>query len=217
MRTHPPRSLALTASLLLATNIYAKDPSVKITPEIDAVEIQHRGKSLTVERIQDEKNTIQPKFQLTSRVCPPFCIQPVKLADDVETIDELDMLDYLKRMSEGDDSILIIDSRGKAWLDRGMIPGSINIHYKALSLKHSSEEDLAEILEEKFDVQRTNEFWDFRWAKTLVFYCNGMWCGQSPTSIKYLLRIGYPPSKLKWYRGGMQSWEILGLTSVKPE
>ncbi|RKZ91616.1 MAG: rhodanese-like domain-containing protein, partial [Gammaproteobacteria bacterium] len=26
----------------------------------------------------------------------------------------------------------------------------------------------------------------------------------------------YPVYKLKWYRGGMQSWVSLGLTTVKP-
>ena len=64
--------------------------------------------------------------------------------------------------------------------------------------------------------QRTAEFWNFSNAKTLVLFCNGVWCGQAPTNIKSLLRIGYPPSKLKWYRGGMQNWEVLGLTSIKP-
>jgi hypothetical protein len=30
-----------------------------------------------------------------------------------------------------------------------------------------------------------------------------------------LLNFGYPAHKLKWYRGGMQDWEILGLTVVR--
>jgi hypothetical protein len=30
------------------------------------------------------------------------------------------------------------------------------------------------------------------------------------------MRFGYPANKIKWYRGGMQDWEILGLTTVKP-
>lgn len=42
-------------------------------------------------------------------------------------------------------------------------------------------------------------------------------CGQSPTNIKALLKIGYPAHKLPWYRGGMQDWENLGLTAVRPE
>jgi hypothetical protein len=44
-----------------------------------------------------------------------------------------------------------------------------------------------------------------------------MWCGQSPNNIKNLLRFGYPSQKIKWYRGGMQDWEILGLTTAKPK
>jgi len=42
-----------------------------------------------------------------------------------------------------------------------------------------------------------------------------MWCGQSPTNIKDLLALGYPAHKIKWYRGGMQDWEILGLNTAK--
>jgi rhodanese-related sulfurtransferase len=48
-----------------------------------------------------------------------------------------------------------------------------------------------------------------------VLYCNGIWCGQSPTNIRQLLALGYPAHKLKWYRGGMQSWKALGLTTVE--
>jgi rhodanese-related sulfurtransferase len=50
-----------------------------------------------------------------------------------------------------------------------------------------------------------------------VFYCNGPWCGQAPTNIKQLLALGYPAHKLKWYRGGMQDWKMLGLTTVPPQ
>jgi hypothetical protein len=48
-------------------------------------------------------------------------------------------------------------------------------------------------------------------------FCNGMWCGQSPNNILNLLKFGYPADKIKWYRGGMQDWEILGLTTVPGE
>ncbi|MDH5355719.1 MAG: rhodanese-like domain-containing protein, partial [Gammaproteobacteria bacterium] len=57
---------------------------------------------------------------------------------------------------------------------------------------------------------------DFSKAKTLVLFCNGMWCGQSPASMKSLLKYGYPAEKIKWYRDGMQAWEILGFNTVKP-
>jgi rhodanese-related sulfurtransferase len=208
-----------SVGVLLALSSIAQgaDVAVKITPELDGITIQHQGEALRIQRNQDAGNTIHPAFQRTSRRCPPFCIQPMQMPEGVETIGEIEMLDYLRRAAAGDDSILIIDSRGPDWLKRGTIPASVNIHYKRLSLRSAEESEIAAILEQQFDVERTEQFWNYRDAKTLVLFCNGPWCGQSPTNIRALLRIGYPPSKLKWYRGGMQAWEILGLTTVVPE
>ena len=56
---------------------------------------------------------------------------------------------------------------------------------------------------------------DFTNAKTAVFFCNGPWCPVSSKSIKYLSSIGYPESKMIWYRGGMASWESLSLSVTK--
>lgn len=194
-----------------------QEKAVRITPELNGVTTMHNGTSMRIERNQDQSNTIHPSFQRTSRRCPPFCIQPMQMPDGVETIGEVEMLRYLERVGAGDDSVLVIDSRGPDWLKRGTIPGSVNIHYKRLSLKSTDEPEVARILEQQFGVERTEEFWNFRDAKTLVLFCNGPWCGQSPTNIRGLLRIGYPASKLKWYRGGMQAWETVGLTTVIPE
>ena len=69
-------------------------------------------------------------------------------------------------------------------------------------------------MEEKFNVGGDDDDRDFSKAKTLVMFCNGMWCGQSPNNIKSLLKMGYPANKIKWYRGGMQDWEVLGLSTV---
>jgi hypothetical protein len=43
-----------------------------------------------------------------------------------------------------------------------------------------------------------------------------MWCAQSSLGIEGVMNEGYPADKIKWYRGGMQSWEMLGLSTVKP-
>jgi rhodanese-related sulfurtransferase len=213
------RPLIIAAALLSlsAGTVAGAERSVRITPELDGVDAKHQGKPVRIERNQDQTNTIAPDFQRTSRKCPPFCIQPMHMPEGVETIGEIEMLAYLRRAAEGDDSILIIDSRGPSWLDKGTIPGSVNIHYKRLSLRAAEEAEIAEIMQKQFGVERGEALWNFRDAKTLVLFCNGAWCGQSPTNIRSLLRLGYPASKLKWYRGGMQSWETLGLTTVAPE
>ena len=191
-----------------------EDLKVKITRQLGSVDIQHEGKTLTIMRNQDSNNTINPAFAKTSRNCPPFCIQPLTLAPGVETIGEQELLEYLERVSNGDDSVQVIDSRTKKWVERGTIPGTINIPYK--SLTDNSEENIIDILEDRFGVTRGSELLDFSNAKTLVLFCNGLWCGQAPTNIKKLLKLGYPAHKLKYYRGGMQAWESLGLTTVIP-
>lgn len=213
------RHVVLPAALLATASLQAapSDLAVKITPDLEGIDARHAGQTVRIQRNQDQTNEISPSFQRIARNCPPFCIQPMKMPEGVETIAEIEMLDYIKRSAAGDDSVLIIDSRGPDWLAHGTIPGSVNIHYKLLSTRASPEADVAKILHDQFGAERTAEFWDFRDAKTLVLFCNGPWCGQSPTNIKALLRLGYPPSKLKWYRGGMQAWEILGLTTVLPE
>ncbi|MGB0722869.1 MAG: rhodanese-like domain-containing protein [Gammaproteobacteria bacterium] len=189
---------------------------VKITRDLESVEIMHGGAPVAVQRVQDTANTMKPSFTKTSRVCPPFCVQPMKLAPGVETIGEIQMLDYLKRASDGDAGILVIDSRTVPWVQRGTIPGTVSIPYKKLSLRTGDEDEILSLMEDQFGALRSGEFWDFSNARTLVLFCNGMWCGQAPTNIKQLLRMGYPAHKLKWYRGGMQAWETLGLTTVKP-
>lgn len=206
---------ALLTSLVLLSLAAHAELAVKITPDLEGLEVQHEGKAVRIQREQNQRNTITPVFQKTSRRCPPFCIQPMRMPNGVETIGELEMLDYLRRVAGGDKTLLIIDSRGPSWLKQGTIPGSINIHYKKLSRKATDELEIATMLEGGFGAKRSEELWDFRFAKTLVLFCNGPWCGQSPSNIRALTRLGYPPHKIKWYRGGMQSWETLGLTTVK--
>ena len=207
----------VSAVLLASTGTLAADKTaVKITPDMASIDVMHDGKKVTITRNQDQKNTVNPAFAKTSRKCPPFCIQPAVVAPGVETIAEVEVLDYLARMSAGDDSILVIDSRTPDWIKKGTIPGAINLPWTTLNpAKGADPISIGEILVDRFGVKDLEGLWDYSHAKTLVMFCNGMWCGQSPNNIKNLLKFGYPAHKIKWYRGGMQDWEILGLSTVK--
>jgi rhodanese-related sulfurtransferase len=154
----------------------------------------------------------------------------MRLAPGVETIGELEVIDYLKRQADGE-NILVIDSRTPNWVALGTIPGATNIPWTGINPKTGATTDgIIEILTERFGVRLadgadafdvdeaivagdTSKVFDFSNAKTLVLFCNGMWCGQSPNNIMNLLKFGYPAEKLKWYRGGMQDWAILGLST----
>jgi len=211
-------SLISAAILVPASAVHAEDVAVKITPDMAAVEVTHNGKKTTIMRNQNQKNTVNEAFAKTSRKCPPFCIQPATLAPGVETIGEIEMLDYLAKVNAGDTTILVIDSRTPDWVKKGTIPGSVNIPWTSLNPSQGADPmSIADIMERQFNVRQLEGLWDFSNARTLVMFCNGMWCGQSSNNILTLLKFGYPAHKLKWYRGGMQDWEILGLSTASGE
>lgn len=188
--------------------------AVNITPTLAKVDVLHNGMKVSIMRNQDENNSVNPDFAMTSRKCPPFCVQPSTIAPAVETVGEVEVLGYLKKMTDGDASIMVVDSRTPDWVAKGTIPGSVNIPWTKLK-DDADPFDVSDTLTKKFGATEQGAGFDFSSAKTIVMFCNGTWCGQSPTNIKKLLKLGYPAEKIKWYRGGMQDWESLGLTTVK--
>lgn len=209
-------STALVLAVSLSSASYAEDLKVRINKEIASVQVKHNGKSVTIQRDQDQKATVIADFAKTSRKCPPFCIQPSTLAPGVETIGEVEVIQYLDQIhNKGDNTIIVIDSRTADWVAKGTIPGSVSIPWTKLNpAKGADPLSMGDIMA-KFGAKEQEGIWNFSDVKTLVMFCNGMWCGQSPNNIKQLLKMGYPAHKIKWYRGGMQDWAILGLTIVK--
>ncbi len=208
---------AFAVSLVFSANVNAGKP-VEITKGMMDVSVKHNGKTVKISRNQDNDNVVKAAFAKTSRPCPPFCIQPAVLAPGVETIAEREVIDYVAKMSGGDSSILVIDSRTPDWVKKGTIPGAKNLPWTKLNpAKGADPISIMEIMEKEFGVTENEGLLNFSKAKTLVLFCNGMWCGQSPNNIKNLLAFGYPADKIKWYRGGMQDWEILGLSTVPGE
>lgn len=214
MKKYLVNIVVIFTTLFFVGQVYALD--VQITRDLPSVDVMHDGKKVTIMRNQDPNNTINPDFAKTSRDCPPYCIKPMKIAEGVETLGELEILQYLKLKSNGDESVLVIDSRGSSSFIQGTIPGAINIPWTNLAIDAGADPfTISDIMQTQFGVREQEGLWDFSSAKTLVLFCNGAWCGQSPKNIQELLKFGYPAEKIKWYRGGMQNWESLGLSTVK--
>ncbi len=225
-------ALSLTASLFFSTTVLALD--VKLTPQLDYIEVVNQGNLVRVQRIQDQDHVLEGGFSKTSRKCPPFCIQPMTVAEGVTTVGQLEIFTFMQE-DLLDETGVIIDARTPSWYLRGTIPGSINIPFtvfdadaddqklidamRTIGAKRRGEVSTFERFIEKMGFMggdQKNDTWDFTAAKKLILWCNGPWCGQSPRAIKALLRHGYPAEKLFYYRGGMQVWQSLGLTVVDP-
>ena len=185
---------------------------VKIAPGIPYVDITIGGRTMRIMRNQDPKHRVTNSYTKTSRACPPFCIQPMSPAPGVRTVGELELLDFLKKKVETGKGVLI-DARIPAWHKKGTIPGAVNIPFTLLDKRNPYRDRILMVLGAR---KLEDGTWDFGNARDLLLFCNGPWCGQSPHAIRNLIAAGYPPEKLYYYRGGMQSWQLLGLTVVKP-
>jgi rhodanese-related sulfurtransferase len=233
------RSLMTLVFLLLAQLVAAEERTaggtdvIGLTAEMPFLHVIHEGRSVKVQRVQDPNYELKGYFAKTARKCPPFCIQPEQVAPGVATIGEVEMFDFMVHELR-DNQGLLIDARTAEWFQRGTIPGSINMPFTLFDDVTSPE--MGEVLEifgakrrvdvsafsrklEEMGLMDSNmktELWDFTHAKKLVLWCNGPACGQSPRAIEGLLKAGYPPEKVIYYRGGMQMWQLWGLTTVIP-
>ena len=215
------RKTRLTGFFLFTTylgmlSFHATGLEVMITPEIGEFMVKHASKEILIRREQDTDAMLEFNFARTARPCPPFCAQPMQAAQGVETIGEVELIAFMQ--SElADHTGLLIDARTPDWHERGTIPGSINIPYNQLNSKQGADEITIEETLELFGGIKKSQDWDFSQAKSLVLWCNGPWCGQSPTAIEGLIAHGYPREKIYYYRGGMQLWRVFGLPVVSPE
>lgn len=233
--THSKQVISVAFVLVLglfSANASALD--VKLDSTRDYVETIHDGQVVKVQRIQDKKHKITGSFAKTSRQCPPFCIQPTQVDPSIKTVTEIDIFDFMEK-DIVDGTGVLIDARVPSWHKKGTIPGSINIPFIVFE-KGPTDQELVDALyglgvRQRGDVggitrsletmgffngKLKTEDWDFSQAKKLILWCNGPWCGQSPRAIRALLKLGYPAEKIHYYRGGMQTWQILGLTTIKP-
>lgn len=195
------KTLALTVAVLLATGPGWAENTVGITKDMPSVTVQTTNGPVDIQRIQDPMHEISGEWARTSRPCPAFCIQPHSPAEGVTTIGELELIAMLRTPGA-----VVVDSRTPDWFEGGTIPGAINIPYTYIL------DELGQL-----GCEADFEGWDCAQAKPVALFCNGIWCGQSPTAIRNMVQAGYPADRIFYYRGGMQVWRLLGLTVTGQE
>jgi hypothetical protein len=196
-------------SLLLLVSFVLEASSITLTPTLSSIDIVFKGKKIKISRIQDSNHKMNKTFSLTSRLSPPFEIQPYTVVEGVETISELDVFQFMQNelQKEG----LVIDTRLKHWFNQSTIPTAMNIPFTEMA-EYNTTNGL-----KIFSVKNIKGELDFSKAKTLLIFDNGPWCPQASHAIKTLISLGYPKDKILYYRGGMQYWSILGLHYAYPK
>lgn len=201
----------LSASLLI---LPLQALEVNIKEGLPHVDVDVNGKSVRIQRIQDSNHKLTNSYTKTSRPAPPFTIQPFQPIQGVETISELDVIDFMKNKL-ADNSGIVIDARMPKWYHAGTIPGSINIPFSILS-PNANNPYIGQIFQ-VFGAKKEGKNWNFNKAQTLLIFDNGPWCQQGVHAMQNLVKLGYPKSKILYYRGGMQYWQILGLSTITPK
>ncbi|RYH09807.1 rhodanese-like domain-containing protein [Tropicimonas sp. IMCC6043] len=191
----------LAAFLAMAATTVQADP-VGITKDLMRVEVETAGGVVEISRNQDNGAVIEGDFARIARPCPNFCIQPMIPAEGVTPVGELEILGFLN-----DPDVVVIDGRVRPDFEGGAIPGAINVPYTEAA------DRLGELgCEPDFD----GWICDGEGVKSVALYCNGPWCGQSPTAARRMIEAGFPAEKIYYYRAGMQGWRMLGLTVAMP-
>lgn len=203
----------LLAGLGLCTCLptVAQELRVGITDRLQYLDVVHDGKKVRIQRVQDVQHRLTDSWARTSRPCPPACVQPLRAAPGVDTVAELELLDFLDRPARAGTGLLL-DVRAPELYRVETIPGATSLPFTILT---SDNPHLDKVLG-AMGARRAGVQWTFDDARELLLFCSGPWSDDAAKAIRAILALGYPPGKIKYYRGGLQSWRSLGLTTVVP-
>lgn len=147
-------------------------------------------------------------FARPSLSCEGSCLSPMSAAEGVTTIGELDVMSFMtEQVAAG--SGLILDARMPEQRAVGFIPASVSVPVPTMAADNPYRVDILRALGAKTAAGVSN----FSGAVELVIFDAGPGTTDAQRLISTLLDSGYPAEKVKYYRGGMQIWTALGLTT----
>jgi rhodanese-related sulfurtransferase len=182
----------LIAILLLAPGL--------VFAQTELLQIIDKDKKFVV---NTEKGPIEITRVMTPCAKNKGWLQPLIPIKGTHPVDEIDVLHALNDKDSIVVDMRVIDDRVK-----GTIPGSVGIPYTEVAMR------MGELGCKKLEGKQK---WDCTKAKKVYAFCNGPVCPQSPMAMAAMVRDGFPPNKIYYYRGGMLDWDALGLTTIKGE
>ncbi|UWR22188.1 rhodanese-like domain-containing protein [Sulfitobacter sp. S190] len=165
------------------------------------------GARITIAPGNPQAGMYAARFAALPPVCEPACLSTGPAAKDVETVDEAAVLAFLVEVVGQNDG-LMVDARMPQGRAAGFIPGSVSLPHETVAADNRYRDEILKAL----GVRVFEDLYNFSDAQALVVFDAGPTQNDAQKLIGNLLAAGYPPQKIRYYRGGMQVWSVLGLT-----
>ena len=195
-------------SIVSAAPVLAQN--VQITEGVPEVQFEFNGGTVFISRDQNTDARLPKDFTLTARACPPHCIEPTVAASGVATVTELDVIGFLQRDVTAGRGLLL-DARLPEEFVSGSIPAAVNVPHATMVGSNPYLEDLLLALGAKGRLGAMS----FEDAFDLLVFGEGPWSDTARRAVTHLIAAGYPSDKLRFYRGGMQMWNMFALNTVR--
>lgn len=197
---------ALSACIFTGLTSTALAQSLPVTD--DAV-FTFNGQEITISRSATLPDT---SFDVVSRAlsdCIQPCLSPMTAARNVATVGELDVIDFMSTAIENGNGLLV-DARLPEARAVAHIPASVNIPAATVAETNPFRDEILMAL----GAEHYQGIFNFDGAMDLIIFDDGPATQDAPTFITDMLAAGYPADKISYYRGGMQVWTTLGLTTT---
>jgi len=197
-----PVGCSVDESAILFNSAQEEDTQfMKISPTLTSVELSYHDENISIERLSIN----------SLKSCPPFCIQPITIKG-VKTVGELETLTFIKNFKKNKTQLLI-DARSNRDFKENTIAGAINLPLMMLEDESAYQEEVLKLLgAKKRSYKKIENPWYFKNAFLLLIFGESATTNEASIMIKKLLKLGYPSSKILYYRGGIVSWKAMGLT-----
>ena len=165
------------------------------------------GQRVVIDQSNEEAARFAVNFAGAGDLCGAPCIAPMETAAGVDTLGETELVAFLMDEVAGNTGLLV-DARMPEYRARGFIPGSVSLPHSVLGADNAYHDEILEAL----GALQVEGIFNFTDARKLLVFDTGPSTNEAGDLIARLLGAGYPAEKIKYYRGGMQVWAVLGFS-----
>ncbi|MEW9919867.1 hypothetical protein AB2B41_09645 [Marimonas sp. MJW-29] len=165
------------------------------------------GERIRIARDNADAARFVTAFASLRDACGAACVAPMQVAQGVATLGEVEVLNFLVNEVAGNAG-LMVDARLQQDRAMGFIPGSVSLPHSAVDPDNGFRDDVLRAL----GAVDADGGFDFTQARQLLIYDLGPGSDDAGSLVRNLLTVGYPAGMLRYYRGGMQMWSLLGFS-----